>query len=108
MSYRKGMAIVMCAWSATATARAGDGPGDRHVSGPSPLHRIAPVGGLSPDGRGLLHWWEPDCFPRPCGPDDYCRKPFPRFCWRPAPLSSMSRSTQPMAHFGQRSWADGN
>ena len=92
MSYRKGFAVVVCAWSASTAARAGDAP----PPGPSPLHRIAPVGGLSPDGRGLLHWWEPACFPRPCGPDDYCRKPFPRFCWGPAALTSTSRPTQPV------------
>ena len=48
------------------------------------LHRLAPVGGLNPDGRGLSHWWDPHCFPSPCGPNDYCPKPFPRVCWRPA------------------------
>jgi hypothetical protein len=45
------------------------------------LQRLHPVGGWQPYGGGLLHWWDPDCFPR-CGtPDDYCRKPLPRVCW---------------------------
>ena len=42
------------------------------------LHRLGPVGGWNPDGGGLFHWWNPDCFVNPCTPDDYCRKPLPR------------------------------
>ncbi len=103
MSVRRATVALACAWLAAATAHAGD-----QASGPGLLGRIAPVGGCNPDGRGLLHWWDPDCYPRPCGPDDYCRKPFPRFCWRPAALSSTSRSTRPPASFGQKDWADGN
>ncbi len=53
------------------------------------LHRIHPVGGWNPGG-GLLHWWNPHCFPRWCGPDDYCRKPPPDVCrphcWTNAPF----------------------
>jgi hypothetical protein len=101
MNFRQGMAAVACAWLAAAIAQAGDYPGDRQASGPTLLNRIAPVGGCDPDGRGLFHWWDPHCYPRPCGPDDYGRKPFPRFCWRPAALTSMPRSTQPTAHLGQ-------
>jgi hypothetical protein len=97
MNHRQAIRAVVCASVVAATAQAGDRPGDFTL-----LSRIAPVGGCNPDGRGLLHWWEPDCFPRPCGPDDYCRKPFPRFCWRPAALTSTSRSTQATAGFGQR------
>lgn len=56
------------------------GPGHPHI-----LRRIHPVGGWHPDGGGLLHWWNPHCFP-PCGgPDDYCRKPPPQVCWPPYP-----------------------
>ena len=47
------------------------------------LRRVAPVGGWFPYGGGLLHWWNPDCFPSCCGPNDYCRKPPPCVC-RPA------------------------
>ena len=47
---------------------------------------LGPAGGCNPDGRGLFHWWNPDCFPRSCGPDNYCRKPMPNVC-RPTPLS---------------------
>jgi hypothetical protein len=34
-----------------------------------------------PYGGGLLHWWDPHCFPRCAGPDDYCRKQLPNVCW---------------------------
>jgi hypothetical protein len=47
------------------------------------LQRVRPVGGWHPDSGGLLHWWNPHCFPRCGGPDDYCRKPPPRVCWPP-------------------------
>jgi hypothetical protein len=49
------------------------------------LRRIGPVGGWCPYGGGLLHWWDPHCFPRCGAPDDYCRKPLPRVCWPPYP-----------------------
>jgi hypothetical protein len=45
------------------------------------LQRVAPAGGWFPYGGGLLHWWNPHCFPCCCGPDDYCRKPLPCVCW---------------------------
>jgi hypothetical protein len=48
------------------------------------LQRLHPVGGWAPYGGGLLHWWDPHCFPRCGGPDDYCRKPLPRVCWPPS------------------------
>jgi hypothetical protein len=49
------------------------------------LQRFHPAGGWNPDGGGLLHWWNPHCFPRYSGPDDYCRKPPPNICWPPYP-----------------------
>jgi hypothetical protein len=49
------------------------------------LARFRPAGGWSPDGAGLIHWWNPRCFPRCGGPDDYCRKPTPAVCWPPYP-----------------------
>jgi hypothetical protein len=49
------------------------------------LRRLHPVGGWDPYGGGLLHWWNPCCFPRCGAPDDYCRKPLPRVCWPPYP-----------------------
>ena len=52
---------------------------------PCILQRVAPVGGWFPYGGGLLHWWDPHCFPRCGGPDDYCRKDLPRVCWPPYP-----------------------
>jgi hypothetical protein len=45
--------------------------------------RLSPAGGWHPYGGGLLHWWNPNCFPRCGAPDDYCRKPLPRVCWPP-------------------------
>jgi hypothetical protein len=45
------------------------------------LERMAPAGGWHPYGGGLLHWWNPCCFPCCGAPDDYCRKPLPKFCW---------------------------
>jgi hypothetical protein len=45
------------------------------------LKRLGPAGGWNPDGGGLLHWWNPHCFPRSGAPDDYCRKPLPGVCW---------------------------
>jgi hypothetical protein len=44
------------------------------------LERLHPVGGWHPYGGGLLHWWNPDCFPHCGAPDDYCRKPLPKVC----------------------------
>jgi hypothetical protein len=49
------------------------------------LQRISPVGGWCPYVGGLLHWWNPHCFPRCGGPDDYCRKDLPAVCWPPYP-----------------------
>jgi hypothetical protein len=45
------------------------------------LQRFHPVGGWHPYGGGLVHWWDPHCFPRQAAPDDYCRKPLPAVCW---------------------------
>jgi hypothetical protein len=47
--------------------------------------RFAPAGGWNPYGGGLFHWWNPNCFPRPCGPDDYICKPLPRVCFQSLP-----------------------
>jgi hypothetical protein len=52
---------------------------------PGFLQRLHPAGGWHPDGGGLLHWWNPQCFPCCGAPDDYCRKPLPRVCWPPYP-----------------------
>jgi hypothetical protein len=51
--------------------------------------RLAPVGGWHPYGGGLLHWWNPFCFPCGGAPDDYCRKPLPRVCWPAYPPYSI-------------------
>ncbi len=49
------------------------------------VQRVRPVGGWFPYGGGLLRWWDPHCFPRCGGPDEYCRKPLPCVCWPPYP-----------------------
>jgi hypothetical protein len=63
--------------------------GGQGISGePAPecfLQRLAPAGGWHPYG-GPLCWWDPCCFPRCGGPDDYCRKSLPRVCWPPYPF----------------------
>jgi hypothetical protein len=58
------------------------GPLEYVAEAPRPhfFQRLQPAGGWDPDGRGLIHWWDPGCYPRWCGPDDYCRKPFPNVC----------------------------
>jgi hypothetical protein len=60
-------------------------PGGCAPGPPCVLQRVAPAGGWFPYGGGLLRWWEPHCFPRCGGPDDYCRKPLPCVCWPPYP-----------------------
>jgi hypothetical protein len=67
---------------ASATALGGDRGGPDPRSRPF-LQRIHPVGGWNPDGRGLIHWWDPHCFSTPCGPNDYCPKPIPSLCRYP-------------------------
>jgi hypothetical protein len=55
--------------------------------------RVRPAGGWHPYGGGLLHWWDPLCFPRGGGPDDYCRKPLPDVCWPAVPCGAGSGVT---------------
>jgi hypothetical protein len=73
-----------------ALAAGGAGPaadaGRCEPAEPCWLKRLHPVGGWDPYGGGLLHWWDPRCFP--CGggaPDDYCRKKLPDACRPPYP-----------------------
>jgi len=54
-------------------------------SGDGFVKRLGPAGGWNRYGGGLLHWWNPCCFPCGGAPDDYCRKPLPRVCWPPYP-----------------------
>jgi hypothetical protein len=73
-------------WAFVLTLIAGgQGPGGERGYCEPPqqrfLERLHPVGGCDPYGGGLLHWWDPHCFPRCGAPDDYCRKPLPRVCW---------------------------
>jgi hypothetical protein len=77
--------------------------GDRLESRPAPppfFHRVQPGGGWFPDRGGLWHWWNPHCFPRCGGPDDYRRKPCPRVCWPPYPPFYISGA--PETHYPAR------
>ena len=71
-----------------AVAVAGRGYAGDHGCEPTEpcwLKRIHPVGGWDPYGGGILHWWNPNCFPCGGGPDDYCRRKLPCACWPPYP-----------------------
>jgi hypothetical protein len=79
-----GIGAVLLALSAAGWACGGEPP--CAAPGPPCLPgRLGPAGGWHPYGGGLLHWWNPDWFPRSGTPDDYCRKPLPRFGWPPYP-----------------------
>lgn len=72
--------------TAAAVGRAEGGDSQPCQQGPVGwLKSWHPVGGWDPDGGGLLHWWNPHCFPCAGGPDDYCRKTQPCVCWPPYP-----------------------
>ena len=74
------LAAIMLAMTTLAQTRAG-GPDDWEAQQrPHFFGRIGPRGGWNPDGRGMFHWWNPHCYPRCYGPDDYCRKPWPNVC----------------------------
>jgi hypothetical protein len=74
-----GLALMSC-------TQALGGEEDCHAPrGPHFLRRLSPSGGWHPYGGGLLHWWNPQCFPRCGGRDDYCCKPLPKVCWPPYP-----------------------
>jgi hypothetical protein len=66
----------------------GFGGDDGRVDEPSRRHflqRFHPVGGWNPYGGGVLHWWNPHCYPCQTVPDDYCRKPLPQVCRQSLP-----------------------
>jgi hypothetical protein len=65
---------------AVGRGMAEDHPCGAESPGGGCLQRIHPAGGWFPYGGGLLHWWNPDCFPNCGGPDDYCRKSLPNVC----------------------------
>jgi hypothetical protein len=81
MRRQAGIAAVSLALIATASAESGEyiayGQPRSHF-----LSRLGPSGGCNPGG-GLLHWWDPNCLPGACGPNDYCRKPLPNLCRYP-------------------------
>ena len=81
------VAALLVALIASSQGRAGEPPCGCEPAGDGFAQRIHPAGGWHPYGGGLLHWWDPCCYPRYCGPDDYCRKPLPRLCW-PGPYPS--------------------
>ena len=80
------VAALLVALSASSQGRAGE-PCGCEPAADGFAQRIHPAGGWHPYGGGLLRWWDPCCYPRYCGPDDYCRKPLPRLCW-PGPYPS--------------------
>jgi hypothetical protein len=89
-----GIACTVFALTICQTSRGGE-PAQ---SEPHPQQfrcRFAPAGGWNPYGGGLFHWWNPNCFPLPCGPDDYICKPLPRVCFRPPQPSHVPK---PPAH----------
>ncbi len=67
MRTQAGIGAVVIALMASAAARGEHGVCD--APGPHCLNKIRPAGGWNPGG-GLLHWWDPNCYPRWCGPDD--------------------------------------
>jgi hypothetical protein len=83
-AYRRATWFLAPILLAALPARAGDGWAHAPYA-PHLFESFHPAGGWHPDGGGLLHWWNPCCFPRCGGPDDYCRKPPPRVCWPPYP-----------------------
>ena len=88
------LAALMLALSTCSLVRAGDledGAGQH----PHFLGRLKPRGGWNPDGRGMFHWWNRHCYPRPCGPDDYCRKPMPELCRRFATCRTRRTTAEP-------------
>lgn len=79
MRYRIGIGVFTLALAFAAPVAGGEPPCCEPPGGV--CERIAPVGGWRPDCCGILNWWNRCCFPRCCGPDDYCRKPMPCVCW---------------------------
>jgi len=81
MRRQAGMGAVAIVLLATTAAVSGE-----HIAHEPPrphlLQRLHPSGGWNPGG-GLFHWWAPYCLPQACGPNDYCRKPFPNLCRYP-------------------------
>jgi hypothetical protein len=70
------LTLISCGQCLGGDGGESDGVPRRHF-----LLRARPVGGWNPYGGGVLHWWNPHCFPCQGAPDDYCRKPLPRVCW---------------------------
>jgi hypothetical protein len=79
-----GIGIVLLALGAAGGVWGGE-PVGGEPGRPCFLERFHPAGGWCPDGGGLLHWWNPHCFPCGGAPDDYCRKKQPNVCWPPYP-----------------------
>jgi hypothetical protein len=79
MSTKRAMCALIVAFGACGQAKGGEGA-QCDPSRPHLLQRIGPAGGWHPDCGGVWHWWNPRCFVRTCGPDDYCRKPPPSVC----------------------------
>ena len=93
---KSGIGVALSLILANTLALA-DGPGSRSVQS-STLSRLGPVGGWNPDGRGIFHWWDGDCFSSPRTPDDYCRKPLPRLHCLPRPVVVDQAHTHSWSH----------
>lgn len=94
MRRRAGIGAIAIALMAAAAAISGE-----HVvyepARPSFVQRLHPSGGWNPGG-GLFHWWNPCCLPGACGPNDYCRKPYPNVCRYPI-APACPQAGQPLA-----------
>jgi hypothetical protein len=86
--------IFLGVFTTSFPAFAGDFSNQAPPTSPHFLHRLGPAGGWNPDGGGLFHWWDPNCSTPPFGPDDYCRKPFPRLCRTPRTSASGHRNSK--------------
>src|SRR5260370_40360319 len=84
MRRRAWIGALLLTLIAGSRGAAGEPPGCEPCP-PCFLQRVGPVGGWFPYGGGLLHWWDPHCFPDCGGPDDYCRKTLPLVCRPPCP-----------------------
>ena len=102
--------IIMCASVLTVITfgwALGGEPAYDESPQPHFVRRLRPTGGWNPYGGGVLHWWNPHCFPCQGAPDDYCRKPLPRVCW-PAYQPYYTYGPQEICYPGNNGFQDCN